>query len=54
MSGSVRILKKHGGGENTHSVFKVFFCANVHFESKPSKVIVKEVDPSFYVGPGFF
>ena len=47
------MLKKHGGGGNTHSVFEVFFCANVHFEAKPSKVIGKEGDPFFNVGPGF-
>ena len=30
-----------------------FFCANVHFEAKPSEVIKKEGDPFFDVGPGF-
>ena len=52
MSGSVRVLKKSGGGENAHSVFEVFFFANVHFEAKPSEVIGKEGDPFFDVGPG--
>ena len=51
MSGSVCVLKKLGGGENTHSVFEFFFCANVHFEAKPSEVIRKEGDPSLDVGP---
>ena len=53
VSGSVRVLKKPGGGENTHSVLEVFLCANVHFKAKPSKVVGNEGDPFFDVGPGF-
>ena len=53
MGGSVLVLEKPGGGKITHSVFKVFFCANVHFKAEPSKVIGKEGDPFFDVGPGF-
>ena len=30
-----------------------FFCANVHFKAKPSKVVGEDIDPSFDVGPGF-
>ena len=54
MSASVRTFKKPGGRNNLYSIFKGFFCANVHFEAKLSKVVGEEVDPSFYVGPGFF
>ena len=53
MIGSVRVLNKPGGRNNTLSVFEVFFCANVHFEAKPSEVIRKEGDNFFDVGPGF-
>ena len=53
MSVSVCALKKPGGGKNIYSVRKVFLFANVHFEAKPSKVVGKEGDPSFDVGPGF-
>ena len=53
MISSVCVLKKHGGGENMHSVFKGFFCANVHFKAKSRKVVGKEGDPFFGVGPGF-
>ena len=45
VSGSVRVLKKPGDRENTHSVFEVFFCTNVHFKAEPSKVVGKEGDP---------
>ena len=50
---SVRVLKKPGGGENMHSVFEGFFCAYVHFKDKSSKVVGKEGDPFFDVGPVF-
>ena len=53
VSGSVCVLNKPRGGVNTHSLFEGFFCAKVHFEAKPSKVIRKEGDPFFDVGPGF-
>ena len=53
MNGSVCVLKKPGGGKNTHSVFEGFFCANMYFEAKLIEVIGKEGGPSFYVGPGF-
>ena len=54
MSGSVRVLKKPRGGENTNSVFEVFFsCANMYFKAKPRKVVGKEGDSFFDVGPGF-
>ena len=53
VSGIFRMLKKPGGGENTHSVLEVFLCANVHFKAKPSKVVGNEGDPFFDVGPGF-
>ena len=54
MSGSVVVLKKPGGGENTHSVFKVFFSVPMFvFEAKPRKVVGEEGDPSFDVGPEF-
>ena len=53
MSGSVCVLKKPWGGKNTHSVFEGFFCASVHSKAEPSKVIGKEGDPFFDVGPGF-
>ena len=36
---SVCALKKPGGGNNTHSVFEVFFNADVHFEAKPIEVV---------------
>ena len=45
------MLKKPGCRENTHSVFEGFFCANVHFEAKPIKVVGKEGDTSFNVCP---
>ena len=32
---------------------RIFFCANVHFKSEPSKVVRKEGDPFFNVSPGF-
>ena len=44
VSDSVCVLEKPEGGENTHSVFEVFFCASVHFKAKPSKVVGKEGD----------
>ena len=54
VSGIVFVLKKPGGGENTHSVFDGFSSRfNVHFKSKPSKVVGREGDPFFDVSPGF-
>ena len=53
MSGGVFVLKKPGGRGNKHSVSEGFLCVNVYFEAKPSKVIRKEGDPFFGVGPGF-
>ena len=47
VSGSVCVLKKPGGGKNKHSVFEVFSRADVHFKSKPIKVVGKEGDPFF-------
>ena len=50
MTGSVCVFLKPGGMENTHSVFnRFFFCASVHFEAKPSKVIIKGGDSFFDV-----
>ena len=51
MSGSVCVFKNLGAEKNTQSVFKVFFCASVHFKAKPSKVVVKGGDPFFNVDP---
>ena len=53
MNGIVRVLKKPGGGENTHSVFEGFLVLIVHFKSEPSKVVGKEGNPFFNVSPGF-
>ena len=53
MSGSICVFKKPGGGENVHSVLKIFFCANDNIKAKLSKVIGKEGALSFDVGPGF-
>ena len=52
-SGKVCALKETGVGKKTHSVFEVFFCANVNFEAKLRKVVREEVDPFFDVDPGF-
>ena len=43
VSGSVRV--------NMHSVSEVFFHADVHFKSKPSKLVGKEGDAFFNVSP---
>ena len=51
-SAIVRVLKKPGGGENTHSVFDGFFRSGVHFKSEPGKVVRKEGDPFFGASPG--
>ena len=32
---------------------KGIFCSNVHFKTKPRKLIRKEGEPSFDVDPGF-
>ena len=34
------------------SLLRIFFCANVHFKAKPSKVVVEEGDPFSNVSPG--
>ena len=53
LSGSVRVLEKPGGKKNMHSVFDDFFRADVHFKSKPRKVVGKEGDPFLNVRPRF-
>ena len=55
MSGIVDVLKKPGGGENTHSVFDdpPPPRSDVHFKSEPGKVVRDEGDPFFDVSPGF-
>ena len=54
VSGSIPVLKKPGGGgEICIQSSRGFFCANVHFNAKPRKVIRKEGDPSLDVGTGF-
>ena len=45
LSGSVRVLEKPGGKKNMYSVFDDFFRADVHFKSKPRKVVGKGVIP---------
>ena len=53
VSGIVCVLKKPGGGENTHSVFDVFSRFDVYFKSEPGKVVGKEGGTFFDVSPGF-
>ena len=43
-SGKIYALKKPGVRKKMHSVLRYFFCANVHFEAKPSEMVVEEGD----------
>ena len=47
MSDSVCVFKNPGAGKTCIQYSMFFFCANVHFEAKPSEVIKMEGDPSF-------
>ena len=54
MSGSVSVLKKPGGGKNTHSIFDGFSSVPICISSpNREKLLVRRVVPFFSVSPGF-